>query len=66
MHHFHLHIPPKSPFKFATLLFVATARQNKFTCSALTLIATLPQNCIGQVRYQVGLRMQFFAMTPIE
>ena len=21
----------------------------------------LPQNCIGQVRYQVGLRMQFFA-----
>lgn len=37
----YIDIPPKSPFKFATLLFVASARQNKSTYSALALIATL-------------------------
>ena len=33
--------PSKPPFKFASLLFVATARQNESICSALALIATL-------------------------
>ena len=30
-----------SPLKFTSLLFVATARKNKFICSSLALIATL-------------------------
>ena len=33
--------PSKPPFKFTSLLFVATARKNKFICSSLALIATL-------------------------
>ena len=32
---------PSTPFKFASLLFVAMARQNESICSALSLIATL-------------------------
>ena len=37
----YFYIPSKPPFKFTSLLFVATARKNKFICSSLALIATL-------------------------
>ena len=37
----HIDNPSKPPFKFTSLLFVATARKNKFICSSLALIATL-------------------------
>ena len=37
----HIYNPSKPPFKCASLLFVASVRQNKQVCSALTLIATL-------------------------
>ena len=46
----HIDNPSKPPFKFTSLLFVATARKNKFICSSLALIATLIREAslIGQ------------------
>ena len=43
----HIDNPTKPPFKFTSLLFVATARKNKFICSSLALIATLIRETIN-------------------
>ena len=47
--------PSKPPFKFASLLFVATARQNESICSALASIATLIREAYSDQSERVGL-----------
>ena len=53
----HIYNPSKPPFKFTSLLFVATARKNKFVCSSLALIATLIREALlgaeNEIRHDV-------------
>ena len=49
----HIDNPSKPPFKFTSLLFVATARKNKFICSSLALIAMLIREALFRVENEI-------------
>ena len=53
----HIYNPSKPPFKCTSFLFVATVRQNKRVCSALTLIATLIREACGKTLSCIALQI---------
>ncbi|MBQ2415656.1 MAG: hypothetical protein II283_04425, partial [Alistipes sp.] len=56
--------PSKPPFKFTSLLFVATARKNKFICSSLALIATLIREALLGAKNKIRNERSQVASNP--